>query len=442
MIIARSAARGLSLAVVAALLCSCDFFGPAKQPPLPGERIAVLLHQRTLSPDPGLSDAEIVLPEPLANSEWPQAGGLANHAMHHIEINDTPGLAWQADVGKKASREIRMAGTPVVADGRVFTLDAESRASAFDVTSGKRLWAVALTPKEEDEGHIGGGLAYDQGRLFVTTGFAQVIALKPDSGEILWRQSVGGPMRSAPTARGGRVFAITVDNKLVALNATTGELLWTHAAAAEAASLLGGASPAEDAGVVVAPFSSGELAALRVDNGRVLWSDSLASSRGTDVVSTLSHIRGHPVIDRGRVFAISHGGIMVAIDLRNGQRIWDRDIGGIESPWVAGSYIYLLTADAEIVCLSREDGRIHWVRGLPRFANEKKKEDSIVWTGPILASDRLIIAGSHGEAWSLSPYSGNLLGKVKMPAGVSVPPIIANGSIYFLSDNAKLVAYR
>lgn len=431
------------VAGLALLVGGCGtWFGDKEAPPLPGERLSVLSHAQTVEPDPELADAEILLPPPSPNPDWPQAGGYANHAMHHIAVGDTLKRIWSVDVGAGASAEQRIVASPIVADGVVYALDTDTRVSAFDAESGTRMWSVDLTPRHEDDGHISGGLAFEAGRVFVTTGFAQVVALDAKSGEEVWRRDLDGPMRVAPTVRGGRVFAITLENKLYALNAATGETLWSYAGATEIATLLGGASAAVDEGVVVAPFSSGDLVALRVESGRVLWADSLVSARRTDAVSTLSQIRGRPIIDRGRVFAISHGDTMAAIDMRTGQRIWDRPIGGLESPWVAGDYLFLLTNDWELVCLSRGNGRVFWVRPLPRYEDEEDRKDPIVWTGPLLASDRLIVAGSHGEALAVSPYNGRILGRQELPNGVSVAPVIANGTVYVLTDDADLVALR
>ena len=409
---------------------------------LPGERISVLMHERALKPDPKVADAKILLPKPSVNASWPQSGGYANHAMHHIAVGEVLKSIWTADVGEGADDDTRIVGTPIVAVGRVFAMDAETTVSAFDAKTGKLLWKVELTPEDEDDGHISGGIAFEDGRVFVATGFAQVIALDAGDGSEIWRQTVGGPLRSAPTVRGGRVFVVTVDNKLHALDAINGGSLWTHTGITEVASLLGGGSPAVDGGVVVVPYSSGELVALKVENGRLLWADSLASARRSAAVSTLSHIRGRPVIDRGRVFALSTGGLMVAIDLRTGRRIWDREIGGLESPWVAGNYLFVLSNNSELVCLSRRDGRIYWVRALPRYEDEEDKEDPIVWSGPILAGDRLILAGSHGEVLSVSPYTGRILGSEEMADGIPVAPVAADRSVYFLTDDAELLAYR
>src|SRR5690606_8605383 len=122
-----------------------------------------------------------------------------------------------------------------------------------------------------------------------------------------------------------------------------------------------------------------------------LWSESLAPVRRTNVLSTLSHIYGRPVIDRGRVFAVSYGGVMVALDLRTGRRIWDKDIGSLDGFWVAGNFLFAITRDSELVCIARNSGRVLWVEPLPKYEDEEDKEDPILWSGPVLASDRLIL---------------------------------------------------
>ncbi len=416
--------------------------GKGPQPPLPGKRISVLDNDRTLSADSALASRPILLPAPTRNASWPQAGGYANHAMHHIQVADNIQKAWSADIGDGANDEERLNSSPVIADGMVFAMDSQSQISAYNVKDGARIWDIELAPEDDDEGHIGGGLAYDDGTVFVTTGFAEVVALESKTGKVLWRKNLTAPMRSAPTARGGRLFVVTMNNQLFALNSKTGETLWQHRGLPEIASVLGGASPAVDKGVVVVPYTSGELIALKVENGRVLWQDSLTAARRTDVLSNLAGIRGRPVIDRGLVIAISNGGVMTAIDIRTGQRVWGNEIAGIESPWVAGDYVFVLTTDAEIAAISRKSGKVHWVRGLPRFEDPEDKEDPIVWTGPILASDRLIVAGSNQEAIAISPYDGRILGIVDMPDRVTVAPVVSDGSVYFLADDAELVAYR
>jgi len=439
----RNWSRSLVVGIAAFSLWGCDtFLGTSEEPPLPGKRISILVHEQTLEPDSATAGQAIVLPAPTPNPNWPQAGGYPNHAMHHIKVSGGIQEAWAVSIGAGSDSEDRLIAQPVVADGRIYTMDADSEISAFDAQTGDEIWTVEITPDEEDDGHVGGGLAFENGTVFVTTGFAEVVALEAKTGKILWRRKLEAPMRTAPTVRGNRVYAITLTNKLFALHGSTGETLWSHSGIEEVTSFLGGASPAVDSGVVIVPYSSGELVALKVENGQVLWTDSLSGNRRSRSTTTLSSIRGRPIIDRGIVVAISNAGQIAAINLRTGRRIWDRSIGGIESPWVAGNFLFFLTNDSELVAMSRRTGRVHWVQPLPQWEDPEDKTGRIIWTGPILVSDRLIIAGSSGEALSVSPYNGKILGKVEMPDGVTISPIVANDTIYFLSDDADLVAYR
>ncbi|MGH7048064.1 MAG: PQQ-binding-like beta-propeller repeat protein [Stellaceae bacterium] len=426
---------------VALMLSGCSWFGTKKEP-LPGERISVLSLDRQLEPDPQLAKIPISLPRPVVNPDWPEPGGFPNHAMQHLALPYHLTQVWKTSVGEGSSRYTQVLAQPVVADGRVFAMDGGVQVGAYDPATGNRIWQVDLKPKPDYGNSFGGGVAFWKGRLFVSTGYAQVFALNPANGKVIWKTNVGTPVQSGPTVAGGRVFVVTVENELVALAAADGRRLWSHNGIPETAGLLGSASPAVAGEVVVVGYSSGEIYALTVENGRVLWSDDLATSRSSDAVSALADIRGRPVIDRGRVFAISHSGRMVAIDLRSGERAWQQDIGSVHGPWVAGDYVYVLTNDNELVCLTRDDGKVRWIRQLPSYENQKKKEDPIEWAGPVLGSDRLIVVSSDGSALSVSPYTGRPLGREEMPAGAFVDPIIANNTLYILTDNAELSAYR
>ncbi len=445
-----TAVRPLALAVVLlAGLGGCgdtlrSILGTDKDDaPIPGERISVLTLQRTLEPDPRLADLAVKLPPPRANGEWPQAGGNPNHAMHHVEIGEALRTSWRVGIGAGSSEGSRLLASPVVAAGKVFVLDAKGRLSALDAEGGRRLWRRDLRPEgEEAESALGGGLAYEDSVLYVASGFGEVVAVAAESGEELWRRRIGIPMRAAPTVSGGRVFVVSHDNQLHALSAANGEPLWSHAGIAEDAGLLGGASPAVEGGIVIAPYSSGELFALRVENGRVVWSDTLSRSARLTPLASLSDIIGRPVIDGGQVIAISHSGRLAAIDLRSGARVWERNIAGVESPWVAGDFVYLVTTDAEVLCLSRRDGRIRWVRALQRYEDEEDKEDPIRWAGPVLAGERLIVVSSHGRALILSPYNGEVTSEFRLSDDAFVSPVVAAGTLYVLTDDGELTAFR
>ena len=161
---------------------------------------------------------------------------------------------------------------------------------------------------------------------------------------------------------------VSQDNQLFALDPADGKVRWTEAGSVELAGVFGTAAPAASQGTVVAGFSSGELTAYRYENGRILWQDALARTSISTTVSSLSDIDADPVIDNGRVYAVGQGGRMVALDITSGQRIWELNIAGIATPWVAGDWVFVVTDDAKLACIYRQNGHIRWINQLPQFA--------------------------------------------------------------------------
>jgi outer membrane protein assembly factor BamB len=422
-------------------MTGCDLFSDKKQP-LAGERIPVLGLGSRFEPDPDLAVAAVNLPPAAVNLDWSEPGGNPAHAMGHPALPDSVARAWEAGIGEGSGRYTKVLSQPIVDQSRVYAMDGGVQVSALDATNGGRIWQVDLKPEELRGNAFGGGPSFWNNRLYVTTGYAQVLALDPADGKVIWRTNVSAPVHGPPTVADGRVFAVTVENELNALDASEGRKLWSHNGIPETAGLLGGASPAVEGEIVIAAYTSGELFALRVENGRAAWSDNLASTRGSNAMAGLADIRGRPVIDRGRVFAISHSGRMTAIDLRRGDRVWEREIASSHSPWVVGDYVFVLANDNELLCLTREAGKIRWAHQLRRYEDEKGKSDPILWAGPVLAGSRLIVLSSLGEAVSVSPFNGEVMGSQPMSAGGFLGPVIADNTLYLLTDDANLSAYR
>jgi len=438
----RVAALGLAASLLAACGALPDWMGEAEDPPLPGKRISILTLENKLKADPAIAEVAVRLPRPYINEEWPQNGGHPTHAMHHLAIGDAPQLLWRENIGAGSGELERLMAAPIFARDKIFVLDAMGHVSARRGEDGALVWRYNLTPKSEERGALGGGLAYGDGTLYVTTGYGEVFALDPDTGANIWTARIGVPLRGAPTYDRGKVYAISYDNRLHAINAGDGSVQWKHVGIAENAGLIGAASVASQGALLIVPYSSGEIFALRAANGQVAWSDSLTRVGRLTSLSQLGDINGAPVIDRGRVYAVSHAGRMVAIDLRTGSRIWDQDVASIQTPWVAGDFIFVVTVESQLIAMSRDTGRVRWVRQLAQFSDPEDRKGPIQWTGPVLAGDRVIAASSEGVVVTISPYTGEVVGQIDLGDEVSISPIVANATLYFLTDDADLLAYR
>ncbi|MBO0883685.1 MAG: PQQ-binding-like beta-propeller repeat protein [Mycobacterium sp.] len=385
---------------------------------------------------------KVQLPPVVQNAGWPQAGGNPAHFMGHLAVGETLTEAWATNIGAGGGYRRKILAQPVAADGVIYAMDSDAIVSAFDMGTGARRWRFDTKPEDADSTNVGGGLAWDQGTLYAVNGLAEVVALDAAQATVRWRKSVGAPTRSAPTVAEGRLFVTTIEGKVVSLATDDGRQLWAYQGPTVTTGVLGQPAPAYSSGLVVAGFSSGQLATLRAETGNVVWTDNLASG-GTGVsIADLSAIRGLPVISQGRVFAISMGGLMVGLDLPTGRRLWEREVRGEDSPWAAGDWLFIVSLDQRIAAITRDDGRVAWVTDLPRWENPEKQRDPITWFGPLLVGDRLIVAGTSHEALAVSPYTGDILGRQQLSGAASLAPIVAGGTVFIVSDDGRLLALR
>lgn len=432
-------------------------------------RISILELNDTLTVSADAMPGQIVLPPVYVNTDWPQVGGNVAHVVQHTGASGPLERVWSKSVGDGSNRKGFVAAPPIVANGVLYIMDADSTVRAFEEGSGDRIWSYKIKISEgektrtqrtsiidrirdpqsffdddgQDKDGVGGGVAYDNGTVYVSSGLGVLTALDAATGVEKWRKGVRVPLHSAPTVANGRIFAITDDNEIIAFDANNrGAILWTYQGIVETARMLTVPAPAVMNDVVVAPFSSGELVALRVQNGGVLWQDALASSTRLTPLAALNDIAFGPVIADGYVIATAQSGVMTAFDFRTGQRVWTQPAGSIGMPWIAGDYVFTVTTDSKVAALSKVNGTVMWVQQLDAFRKPKKREDRIVWSGPVLAGERLVVVSSRGRMAILSPYDGTILEERKIGSAVMVPPIIANETVYLLNNDAKLIALR
>jgi outer membrane protein assembly factor BamB len=415
----------------------------APKTPVLGERIPVLTGEVGVEVDPATAALPMTLPPAVANSVWTQSGGNASKSMGHLALGTQLTRLFQVQAGRGSSLTARLSSAPVVAEGRVYTIDTLGAVRAFDAQTGAQIWASQTPNDRGNEASLyGGGIAYDNGFIYATNGLGYVAALDVRTGGIAWQKRPGGPLRGAPTVANGAIYVMSQDNQIYSLKQIDGTTNWSQPAALEIAGVFGSASPAVGQGTVVAGFSSGELNAYRYENGRMVWQDALQRTSIRTSVSSLSDIDADPVIDNGQVFAVGQGGRMVGLELNTGQRLWELNIAGIATPWVAGDWIFVITDEAKLLCVSRSNGKIRWIAQLPQFYKPKSKRGQIDYYGPILAGGRLIVVGSNGAIVNIDPVNGGFQSQTRVDAGITQPPVVANSTLYIFDDKGQLTAFR
>lgn len=434
-----------SLLLVTVSLTACgsgSWFGEPEKPPLAGDRISVLDYERDLRPEEDAKITAFQTPAVEQNASWPQAGGQPNHAMHNLALGANLKKVWSSSIGDGSRSKLPLTAQPIVLGKSIFALDTSAHLSSYSTDDGKRRWSVDVRDEKDEDDVISGGIAGDGDTVFVTSGYDEVVAVDAVQGKVKWRAPLNSPSRAAPSVADGRVFVTTLNNTMLALDAADGKVLWEFAGMGQNAGLVGAASPAIDGEFVVPAFSSGEIYALRASNGNVAWSDNLANSLRLGGLTALSDIRGLPVVEDNIAYAVSFGGKMAAIDMRTGSRVWQRDIASARTPWVSGNRVFLISTNGQIVSLNKDDGSVVWVSQLARFKDKEEKTGPIFWTGPLLAGDRLLAFSSDGRIAEINPDQGTLIKEWNTGDDVRISPVIAGGTLYILSEDGSLTAYR
>lgn len=400
---------------------------------LPGERKPILTATEAPTTNLAVASTPVTLPQPVANSDWSQPGGNASNTPGHLALQAALQQTWTADIGSGSSSDGKLTVSPIVAGGRIFTMDTEGRVSAFSASGGSRQWRTSLVPEfEDEEAGFGGGLAASDGLVFAATGFGTVAALKPSTGAKQWERALGVPIRTSPTAADGRVIVTTTDGVVHALNVLDGGPEWTMRGLPQSGGLLSNVSPAVANGVVVVPFPSGDVVALDASTGNRIWSESLARARQFSLLSSMSD-PGRPAIDGDAVYAVGHSGRMIATSARTGERLWSQNIRGIQTPYVAGDGVYVVDTGGKLLAMSKSDGAIRWATQLPGGG---------VWSGPVLAGGQLWLASNEGKLVSADGVTGRITGTKDLGQPVYIAPVVASGQMFVLTDSARLIALR
>lgn len=427
----------VALGAATIILSGCD---SKDTTPLPGERVSFLNYAGTIKADPLASGMLVTVPSALENTSWPQMGGRVDHALLNVSLGDKIAPLWKADIGAGSSDDQRLIASPITDENHVYAMDAAGLVSALSIKTGAVVWQKETSPDGKASDTLGGGVAVDHGVLYVTTSFGEIIAMKADTGDEIWHKTGYAPFRSSPSVKDGHVYCQSLNNELITLSTDKGDVVWTHSGIPESALLLGGGKPACSGDTVIAAYTSGEVHALSQVNGQPLWSDTITPVARIDTVTSIPHIRARPVIDDNQVFILSHGGRMTAIDFKTGTRQWQKEIGGIRTPVVSGGFVYVLTSMNELVCMDRKSGAICWVAGLPRV---DKDEGAIYFAGPIMAGNTLIVTSSKGEIIRVNPKNGEITNTTKVDGhSIFLAPIVAQKTLFILTDNATIHAYK
>jgi outer membrane protein assembly factor BamB len=112
--------------------------------------------------------------------------------------------------------------------------------------------------------------------------------------------------------------------------------------------------------------------------------------------------------------------------------------------------VYVVSKSGELTLVNRDTGAIYWTRdlneglvrqegGLFGFFDRTVRPE---WSGPILASNRLVLVNSDGNLVGFDPKTGLQTASVNVGGASYIAPAAYNGALYVLTDKGQLVSIR
>ncbi|MBB5885572.1 outer membrane protein assembly factor BamB [Xanthomonas sp. LMG 8992] len=391
---------------------------------------------------------------------------------------------WSTDAGK-GERRIGVRQHPVVADGKVYAAATSGTVYALDLQTGKTVWEYDAKqarkqqlsqaedqPKSQVESESGKNLSKDEraaykqrlrnekqqakerkrlekkrplprfaggpgvgdGLVVVGALDGEVIALDAATGTEKWRAKVPNEVIAAPVIAQNMVFVRSNDGRTTAFDAATGQQRWFNAQELPSLTVRGNAPVVAGPGVLFIGNDDGTLAALAMQDGRVLWEQTIGVPEGRTELERMADVDGAPVLDGTTLYASSFKNETVALEGPSGRPLWNRDHGGAGGIGVSSGNVVVADNAGTVWALDKASGSAMWSQ--PALARRSL-------TGVAIQGDYAVVGDYKGYLHWLRLDNGEFAARERVGRQPLVAqPVVADGILLMQNTKGDLTAFR
>ncbi|MDT3413238.1 outer membrane protein assembly factor BamB [Kosakonia cowanii] len=352
-----------------------------------------------------------------------------------VENQFTPTTSWSTSVGNGIGKYYSTLH-PAFADGVVYAADRHGVVKALSIDDGREIWSVNLAEKDgwfsTRAALLSGGVAVSGGKVYIGTEQAQVYALNASDGSVAWKTGVVGEALSRPVVSDGLVLIHTSNGQLQALNEADGAVKWTVNLDMPSLSLRGESAPTTAFGAAIVGGDNGRVSAVLMQQGQLIWQQRISQANGPTEIDRLSDVDTTPVVVNGVVYALAYNGNMTALDLRSGQIMWKRDLGSVSDFVIDGNRIYIIDQNDRVLALSTDGGVTLWTQSDLLHRN---------LTSPALYNGYIVTGDSEGYLHWINVEDGRFVAQQKVDSsGFLTEPVVAGGKLLIQAKDGTLYA--
>ncbi|MDF7758005.1 outer membrane protein assembly factor BamB [Kosakonia cowanii] len=354
-----------------------------------------------------------------------------------VENQFTPTTSWSTSVGNGIGKYYSTLH-PAFADGVVYAADRHGVVKALSIDDGREIWSVNLAEKDgwfsSRAALLSGGVTVSGGKVYIGTEQAQVYALNSSDGSVAWKTGVVGEALSRPVVSDGLVLIHTSNGQLQALNEADGAVKWTVNLDMPSLSLRGESAPTTAFGAAIVGGDNGRVSAVLMQQGQLIWQQRISQANGPTEIDRLSDVDTTPVVVNGVVYALAYNGNMTALDLRSGQIMWKRDLGSVSDFVIDGNRIYIIDQNDRVLALSTDGGVTLWTQSDLLHRN---------LTSPALYNGYIVTGDSEGYLHWINVEDGRFVAQQKVDSsGFLTEPVVAGGKLLIQAKDGTLYALK
>ncbi|NBC47254.1 MAG: outer membrane protein assembly factor BamB [Gammaproteobacteria bacterium] len=334
---------------------------------------------------------------------------------------------WGTRIGKgNDGRALNL--RPAVTSNRVYAADASGRIAALDRTDGRRLW------ERKTDIPFSGGPDVRDDQLVVGSSDGEVLLLSARDGSQRWRAQLDSEVLSVPRFIGDLVVVHTIDDTVYGLEISDGSERWRYGYQAPILTLRGSSSPAAGPDGIIVGVSNGRLVYLDPEQGAPIWEVIVSAPSGRSELERIADIDTDPVIVGNQVYVASYNGDLAAIDIASGTVLWRRELSAHAGLAADEAGLYITDSHDNLWAASPTDGAGRW------------KQDALLnrnLTAPALVGDALVVGDLEGYVHWISRRDGRLIGRERVTkAAAASTPVVSGNTVYLQFDNGTLAALR
>lgn len=296
---------------------------------------------------------------------------------------------------------------PLIQGDILFAASADGMFVSVNPANGAVNWQQELNRE------IMAGVGGDLDQLYLVSRDAKLVAFGKEEGKTRWEVRLPNEVLAAPQSNGSIVVVQTIDGKVLAFDIASGEKRWQYDGVVPVLTLRATAKPLVGSELTLVSFANGQLFALSSENGQPIWQYTVGEPKGRTELERLVDVASQPLVLDTAVLVTGYQGRLAAVDLRNGEEIWNRRTSSLQTPAIAYGNIFLSESNGDVIALEGATRRVIW------------SQEKLSWrqpTQPLVIDDYLLIGDFEGYIHALSLLDGSLQGQLKFDdEGLRVP---------------------